>query len=1358
MQAFRKEYILFYCYLFWTFGIFLHFCKRNAFKHKTMRRFLVLLCAALLGTIVAPAQSFKYLDTQNGLSSRRVIAVEKDYKGFMWFLTHEGIDKFNGKQFTHYKLEEGDRVNQQFPNLSNLQTDAKQNVWVLGKDGRMFRYDEQEDYFKLTFKFSEAIQTNRSLPLTLTKIDRKDNIWLCTKTAQFIYQIPSGEFFQLESPIKEEITCLAQADATHYYIGTLHNIYKATLNGKKLSVERDSSLENFHIVQHLHFHTSTKSLLISTLSDGFFLYNQQNKAIEKLGTMNDVNINAVIPYHDSNEEILIATDGNGVYKLNMRTKELQPFLSINHHYSNKMNGEIIKDIYEDEEGRLWMAIFPIGITIHSDKYPGYELVKHSQENPNSLINNQITYIMEDSEGDIWFATANGICCYYAKTGKWASLLSSYHQGTAEQNHVFISLCEASPGTILVGGYMSGMYRIDKKDMKPYYFSPQLQGYTHIRPDKYIRSIYRDKEGYIWAGGYYNLKRIHPETYEMEHYDMEYPVTYITSKDKDELWIGTINGLYIFNKKQKQVLPANLSSDIGNINTIYQDSTLTTYIGTSGNGLWIYDNQTQKLDNYSTKNSALICNNIYSILPDKVKGDLIISTESELVHFKAKERLFLNWTKEQGLMAAQFNTASGIRTQQGVFAFGSSNGAVILRNGMKLPRTFNSKMVLNDFNIHYQRMLPNQEGSPLTLPIDDTKSITLSHDQNIFSLNVSSINYDCPSRILYSWKLEGFYDEWTTPSGNNLIRYTNISPGKYKLHIRSILLDDGHTLEERTIAITITPPFSQSIWAAIIYITIIAFIIFAVMRFLWMRKDSLISKEKIQFFINTAHDIRTPLTLIKAPLSEIENNEKLTEAGKKNLTMAIESTEKLSNLANKLIDFQKEELYTSGIHVSKHELNQYMTECMKEFEMYASKKNIRLTFIGTDQELFVWMDRNKIDSIIHNLVSNALKYTLSDGHVEVKIRSNSKEWFLKISDTGIGIPASDRKKMFKQLFRGENAVNQRITGTGIGMLQTHRLVTRHKGKITVSSKENEGTIFRLRFPIDHPAYKRNIEQPTASTGLFIPTLKVAPTPTMNTSEEHPKTPYTILLAEDNPELRSFLHRILAEDYKIIETSDGKEALEQIQKAHPDLILSDIMMPEMRGDELCQMLKSDIATSHIPVVLLTALGDRESIIHGLETKADCYIVKPFDTDILKANISSILANKEFVRNRFAKLDYRTDDIQENIPGIDLDQEFLLKATDIIQHHLDNDFNVDDLCGKLHMSRSSLYNKIKALTGHSPSEFVKQIRLKQAAILLKSRKHTVAEISDMLGYGDPKYFTDIFKKYYGVTPSNYMKQEQK
>ena len=777
-----------------------------------MRRILVLLCAVLLVAIHAPAQLFKYLDTQDGLSSRRVLSIKKDKKGFMWFLTHEGTDRYNGKQYKHYKMSDGDEIIQPSPNLNVLQTDKNGNIWVLGKDGRMFQYDPNQDVFQLKFKFTDSIKSKKRLPLTITKIDRNDNLWLCTKTAQYIYEIPTEQFFQLNSPIQEEITSLVQANDNHYYIGTTHSIYYGTLNGKSIHIEKDSQLDNFHIIHHLYYHQPSQNLLIGTLMDGFYLYNQQEKSLEKLGNMNDVNINAVIPYQQSQEEVLIATDGNGVYKLNMRTKQLATFFSVNHHYSNKMNGDIIKDIYEDEEQRLWMAVFPISITVYSDKYPSYELLKHSQENPNSLISNQITYIMEDSDGDIWFATSNGICCYYTKENRWKSMLSSYQQEKDEQNYVFISLCEAEPGTILVGGYMSGMYRINKKDMIPRYFSPQTEGYTQIRPDKYIRSIYRDEDGYIWAGGYYNLKRIHPDTYKMEHYSMEYPVTFITSKNRDELWIGTTGGLYKFNKKQKKILLVNLSSDIGNINTIYQDGDRTTYIGTSGNGLFVYDNQTEKLENYYTTNSALICNNIYCILPGNNKEDLIISTENELVCFKIHEKLFLNWTEEQGLFATKFNTASGIRSHNGVYIFGSGNGAVIIRDSITLPRNFQSKMVFTDFNIHYQKMLPKVENSPLAQEIDNTQEITLSHDQNIFSLNVSSINYDCPSRILYSWKLEGFYDNWTKPSTNSLIRYTNIEPGNYTLRVRAILLDDGHTLEERSLDITITPPFTQTFWA------------------------------------------------------------------------------------------------------------------------------------------------------------------------------------------------------------------------------------------------------------------------------------------------------------------------------------------------------------------------------------------------------------------------------------------------------------------------------------------------------------------------------------------------------------------
>ena len=643
---------------------------------------------------------------------------------------------------------------------------------------------------------------------------------------------------------------------------------------------------------------------------------------------------------------------------------------------------------------------------------------------------------------------------------------------------------------------------------------------------------------------------------------------------------------------------------------------------------------------------------------------------------------------------------------------------------------------------------------MNAPIDETEEITLTYDQNIFSLDVSSINYDRPSRILYSWKLEGFYDEWTKPSQSHVIRYTNLAPGKYTLKVRAILLDDGSTLEERSLRIHVQPPFSQTFWAYLLYITILLLVISVIIRYLWMHKDSVLSHEKIQFFINTAHDIRTPLTLIKGPLSEISRTESLTEKGQENLRYAIQSTDSLAELTNKLIDFQKEELYTSSINVSPCELNLYVRNFMESFRPYSHKKNIQLTFTGTNEPIDGWIDKNKMDSILHNLLSNAMKYTPEGGQVSVCLQQRHSVWTLDISDTGIGISAADQKKMFKHLFRGQNVVNQQITGSGIGMLQTYRLVKHHLGTITVDSAENKGSTFHLSFPTDHKKY---IHQKDTVSADAVPYQVPAPTDTTSYTES-PQTALSLLIVEDNPDLRRFLHQSLANDYRIIEAQNGQEALEKINREQPNLIISDIMMPVMRGDDLCQTLKDNMETSHIPIILLTALGDRESILHGLNVKADSYVVKPFDIDILKANIASVLANKEFIRRRFSQLDYHTENLPKEVqetPGLNLDQEFLKKITKLVKKNLGKEFNVDDLCTEMGMSRSSLYNKVKTLTDLSPSDFVRQIRMKEAATLLQSKKFTVAEVSDMLGYSDPKYFTDIFKKHYGMTPSAYMKQ---
>ena len=1318
-----------------------------------MKKTLLTIIILFLGTFSVSAQLYRYLDTQQGLSSRRVIAVEKDQKGYMWFLTQEGVDRYNGKQFTNYILSDGNRPVLHFPNLSQLHIDNQDDIWVTGKNGFIFKYNQMLDKYDLVMNFADSLKTKRRLPLTHTSIDRQNNLWLCTRNAQYIYRTDTKHVIKLETPIKEEVFYIEQAKGNRYFFGTRENVYVASLKGNRLVLEPEHTISNIHRVQHIHYHVPTDRLLIGTMADGFYVYDPQTKMTHNIGNLKDVTMNDAVTAQPSSEEVLIATDGNGVYKLNMNTLQLHSFLSTTQE-SDKMNGDIIKDIYLDEEGRVWMTVFPFSVTIYSDKYPKYEWLHQTNNDSQSLANSRVTQVIEDSDGDIWVTTNNGIGCYHTRTKQWTTLLSSHDQNRQDQNYVYISLCESTPGTILVGGYMSGMYRINKKDMRPQYFSPQQEGYTDIRPDKYIRSIYRDEQGTVWAGGYYNFKSMNFATGQIDHYQTEYPISVITSKSDKELWVGTVNGIYKFNKQKKEFEQEPLLTDMGAVNTIYQADNQLTYIGTHGSGLCVYNNRTGELKTYDTNNSALLSNNIFCILPSTSEGELIISTENALVCFNTQEERFQNWTKEQGMLSENFSTSAGVKTHKGKILFGCEDGLIYIADSIKLPREFKSKMVFSNLNIHYQQMLPGMEESPLTVPIDQTEKITLAHDQDIFSIEVSSINYDRPSRILYSWKLEGFYNEWTKPNQRNLIRYMNLAPGDYTLKVRAILLDDGRTLEERSLRIHVDPPFSQTMGAYTIYILIGVLTIFIIMRYLWMRKESKLSHEKIQFFTNTAHDIRTPLTLIKGPLSEISRTEQLTEKGKENLQYAIRSTDSLAELANKLIDFQKEERYTSIINVSLCDLNQYIANFTEIFRPYSRKKGILLTFEGTDSPLEGWIDVNKMDSILHNLLSNAMKYTPEGGQVKVTLQGNNTHWSVDISDTGIGISASDQKKMFKQLFRGQNAINQRITGSGIGMLQTYRLVKRHLGTITVSSEENKGTTFHLRFPTDHKKYIHHKETVSnESVPYFIPE------PTDNSSyKPSPQTAPSLLIVEDNPDLRNFLHQSLAESYRITEAQNGQEALETIAQEQPDLIISDIMMPVMRGDDLCQTLKDNMETSHIPIILLTALGDRESILHGLNVKADSYVVKPFDIDILKANIASVLTNKEILRKRFSQLDYQTENLPKEVqetPGLSLDQEFLEKITKLVIKNLGKDFNVDDLCLEMGMSRSSLYNKVKALTDHSPSDFIRQTRLKEGASLLRSKKYTVAEVSDMLGFSDPKYFTDIFKKYYGMTPSAYMKQ---
>lgn len=696
---------------------------------------------------------------------------------------------------------------------------------------------------------------------------------------------------------------------------------------------------------------------------------------------------------------------------------------------------------------------------------------------------------------------------------------------------------------------------------------------------------------------------------------------------------------------------------------------------------------------------------------------------------------------------------------------SSDGAVEFDKDMKLPRGYSSKMIFSDFKLFYQTIYPDDEDSPLKTSINETKELKLKYNQNIFSLQVSSINYDYPSNIIYSWRLEGFYDEWSKPGTENTIRYTNLAPGKYTLRVRAISNEDKRiVLEERSMDIVIAQPFWLTIWAMLLYAAFLCLIAIILLRILILRKQRKVSDEKIHFFINTAHDIRTPLTLIKAPLEELREKEELSKEGISNMNTALRNVNALLRLTTNLINFERADVYSSELYISEHELNTFMNEIFNAFQQYANIKHINFTYESNFRYMNVWFDKEKMESIFKNIISNALKYTPENGNVQVFVSETSDSWSVEVRDTGIGIPANEQKKLFKLHFRGSNAINSKVTGSGIGLMLVWKLVRLHKGKINLSSIENQGSVIKITFPKDSKRFRKAHLATPSKQRQEIKVVDNVPPPSPEIYENAQKKENInhrrILIVEDNDELRNYLSQTLSEEYVIQVCSNGKEALTIIPEYKPELVISDIMMPEMRGDELCQAIKNNIETSHIPVILLTALNNEKDILSGLQIGADEYVVKPFNIGILKANVANLLANRALLRSKYANLDLDDEEHDEDCINCsqDIDWKFIANVKKNVEDNIDNPaLTVDVLCSLMGMSRTSFYNKLRALTDQAPGDYIRLIRLKRAVQLLKEDTHSITEIAEMTGFSDAKYFREVFKKHYNVSPSQYGKEKK-
>ncbi|MDP3181052.1 MAG: response regulator, partial [Bacteroidota bacterium] len=726
--------------------------------------------------------------------------------------------------------------------------------------------------------------------------------------------------------------------------------------------------------------------------------------------------------------------------------------------------------------------------------------------------------------------------------------------------------------------------------------------------------------------------------------------------------------------------------------------------------------------------------------------LWIGTESGLCRFNPIEKTAFVFSSVHPLSGISYNKSALFVLKDGQLAWGTNSGAIFFPPQSIKEISSTGKIFFQDLSIS-GRSIREISSFKLNTPVDSLKTLNLKYSQNTISLELISIGLQSGSK--FSWKLEGFDKDWTNPSGNRIITYTNIPSGEFTLKIKLYDNSLSNVITERSIAIKLIPPFWRTTWFWILNVLVLSGIFFLSLLYYINHLKQEHTEEKVRFFTNTAHDIRTSLTLIKAPVEELSHEKNMSDSGKYYLNLAIEQAKQLTSVVTQLMDFQKVDVGKDHLLLSMTDLVKLVSTRKNIFASYAKSKNIELGFVSDRMSYITAVDESKAEKIVDNLISNAIKYSPENSKILIELNGDDKKWVLQVKDQGIGISKRAQRQLFKEFYRGDNAINSKVVGSGIGLLLVKNYVTMHGGKISCTSRENVGSTFQVIVPFKSIAselLKSNVIsdlQTASGVNSYVFTQMESE------NEFSPSKEMKVLIVEDNDDLLNFMKSILSKDFKVYTAVDGQNALEFIRKNMPDLIVSDIMMPNLDGFELCKIIKSTYETSHIPIILLTALSEKTDQLRGLGLGADDYLTKPFDMNLLIQKIKSIIQNRELVREKALRLINITS--SEPILENELNDKFVKKMLEVAQTNISNvEFDKDKFASAMNVSASLLYKKIKSLTDHTPTDFIKTIRLKHALELLQSRKYTVTEVSELCGFASVGYFSTVFRKHFGKSPS--------
>ena len=1085
---------------------------------------------------------------------------------------------------------------------------------------------------------------------------------------------------------------------------------------------------------------------------------------------------------------------------------------------------------------MWLCTHSKGlekVTFRNVPFSMLTPVPHEYES----LSNEVRSVCEDKQGNLWIGLKDGMIRLYDSNRKFIGHLTGNGTismtGTPMEGTAYF-IMQDSKGIIWIATKGNGLVRAEQ--ISPTSMSYKLTRYQHDSNDMYSLSdnnvycVYEDHHGRIWAATFagginYISQGEHGETVFINHrnnlkgypIDVCYKARFITSDNNGRLWVGTTTGAVAFDenfKKPEDIqfhhfsrVPNDTKSLSNNdVHWIIATQQKELYLATFGGGLnkliSISEDGHGEFKSYSVLD-GLSSDVLLSIREDH-KQNLWISTENGICKFVPSGERFENYDERSISFRVRFSEAASTLTSGGDMLFGTSNGLFMFSPDSIRKSSYVPPVVFSKLMVANEDVIPGEK-SILKVDLDDTQELVLSHDENIFSVQYAALDYTNPQNIQYAYILDGFEKQWTFADRQRSVTYTNLPKGDYIFRVRSTNSDGVWVDNERILNITILPSFWETPLAYVLYVCFVLLIIFVAVYILFtiyrlkheVSVEQQISDIKLRFFTNISHELRTPLTLIAGPVEQVLKNDKLPADAREQLVVVERNTNRMLRLVNQILDFRKIQNKKMKMQVQQLNVVAFVRKIMDNFESVAEEHNIDFLFQTEKEALNLWVDADKFEKIVFNLLSNAFKYTPNGKMITVFIREDEGTVSVGVQDQGIGIAENKRKSLF---VRFENLVDKNIfnqASSGIGLSLVKELVEMHKATISVDSRLGEGSCFKVDFLKGKEHYNSSVEfiledsvaplsmeriVDIANSSLQTEAAIVdAPDLEVSAAKEEAgesSSKELMLLVEDNQELRSFLRSIFASTYRVVEASDGMEGWSKALKYLPDIIISDVMMPEKDGIEMTRELRADMTTSHIPIILLTAKTTIESKLEGLEYGADDYITKPFSATYLQARVENLLMQRKKLQNFYRdSLTHVTVSETPVAQGETLaghasaepvssaaeepampemspnDRKFMDKLVDLMEQNMDNgELVVDDLVRELAVSRSVFFKKLKTLTGLAPVEFIKEMRIKRAAQLIETGEFNMTQISYMVGINDPRYFSKCFKAQVGMTPTEY------